>query len=194
MAALKLLLGINGLSYGYFMRCNIPVIVNLFNTHPRGVVYNDDCHNMQNVWKRIMHYNNNFELPGKIKDNLSIINIPVNIPTVGIYSSSINTDYTNEVRSVFDAIKNTDSEYTIASINSLNIPGGADIKCNIYSLIDNYLYEIINSFNDFIIFSPYGDVKPNDVEPYGVYISTRPRPNPHKTIKIDEILEIFSNM
>ncbi|SMD31494.1 hypothetical protein [Picrophilus oshimae] len=194
MAALKLLLGINGFSYGYFMRCTMPATVNLFNTHPRGVVYNENCHDIKSVWRRIMHYNDGFDIPDKIKNRLSIINIPIDNPTIGDYSSYFNEDYNVEIRNVFNKINNAETDYTIASVNSLNIPGGTDVKCDIYSMIDNYLYEIINKFNDFIIFSPYGDVIGDKIEPYGVYISTRPRPNPHKTIKIDEIMDIFLNI
>jgi hypothetical protein len=193
----SLMLGINGFSYGYFMRCKIPAITSLFNTSGRGVVYNNDF-NIENAWSVIMEYNNGFNMPENInKSNTILINIPVKNPTYGIYSSNYkNIDYNTEISEVFKLIdKNIGKSPVIASINVLNRNFNMDEKCNIYSLIDSKIYNIINKLDEFIIFSPYGDYKSeNSYEPYGVYISSRARPNPHKTVNISEIIKIFSEI
>jgi len=188
----SLMLGINGFSYGYFMRCNIPEITTLFNTSGRGVVYNNNF-NMEKVWSVITG-----NIPDELKKlNPVFINIPVKNPTYGVYSSDYkNIDYNNEISNVFNAInENIGKSPVIASINVLNNNFNPEDKCKIYSLIDSKIKDTINLFDEFIIFSPYGDYKSeNTYEPYGVYIASRARPNPHQTINISDLIKIFSEI
>ncbi|KJE48680.1 MULTISPECIES: hypothetical protein [Acidiplasma] len=197
--AKSLMLGITGFSYGYFMRCQIPNIVNLFNTSGRGVVFNSLDQGIENSWKKIMRYNNgNYDFPEGLKKlNPVLINIPVKNPTDGDYSSNyLNSDFNEEINGVFKEINNhIDCGPVIAAINSLNNYLDAGERCDVYSLIDKSIGEIIRKFDEFIIFSPYGDLKADKTyEPYGVYISSRSRPNPHETIGIGNIIDIFTNI
>ncbi len=188
----SLMLGINGFSYGYFMRCSIPEITTLFNTSGRGVVYNNNF-NMENVWSIITG-----NIPDELKKlNPVFINIPVKNPTYGVYSSDYkNIDYNDEILNAFNAIKeNKGKSPVIASINVLNNNFNLEDKCKIYSLIDSKIKDTINLFDEFIIFSPYGDYKSENIyEPYGIYISSRARPNPHQTINISDLIKIFSEI
>ncbi len=56
------------------------------------------------------------------------------------------------------------------------------------------LFDALKHVDEFIMFSPYGMSRKGKFEPYGVFLSTRPRPHEHETIKLWEIEKIFFEM
>lgn len=204
MATVKsILLGIDGLSYGYFMKCQPKVIMSLFNSTFRGVVENYKAHDIAQAWATV--------LSGRLQENRGflkqlptfplvertkavLVNVPVTNPTAGEacipYDSKVPAE--EEVGIVRDAIlTNIEKRPVIASITPLN--RGLDI-CQSLKYIDELVKAVVNKVDEFIIFSPFGAKKNTGYEPFGVYISSRPRPDEHGTVKLEDISELFIEM
>jgi len=204
------LLGIPGLSYSSFMKCNPRFLLMLFSSTFRGVVVNKEFnYHPAPSWLSVLqmdYQKTETFLPSvpelklaKMTDSL-LVNIPITNPTYGEVSLPYDTSITveEEIKEVKDAIlQHIDKRPVIASINSIDrflIQDGKD-KCEIYKAVDGLVKDIINKVDDFILFSPYGEPsKDGRREQYGVFLASVPRPNEHDTVKLPEIGQLFLNI
>ncbi|WP_338603895.1 hypothetical protein V6M85_05265 [Sulfolobus tengchongensis] len=204
-----LLLGIDGLSYSSFMKCNPRTLFTLFNSTYRGVILNKKPQFPWTSWMSVLNLKEikesyetdlNLEKPKLIKDTDAIaLNIPISNPTYGYlslpYDESISAE--EEVNKVLQAISDTiENKPVIAAITAIDrlLHKNNVDKCKIYALIDSAVRKIISKVDDFIIFSIYGEPRGKDEgdhEDYGVFLATIPRPSEHDTIKLQEIGELF---
>ena len=206
-----LLLGIDGLSYSSFMKCNPRTLLMLFSSTFRGVVANKNKNNHPTpAWLSILEMTDDINESGFLSSlpDLKLIkitkavaiNIPITNPTYGEvklpYDKTV--PIKDELNKVKEAIfENIDENPVIADVTALDrflVNNGSVDKCEIYKEIDGFVKEIINRVQDFIIFSPYGEPKDGKHEDYGVYLSTVPRPNEHDTVKLPELGILFSKL
>ncbi|BCU69244.1 hypothetical protein [Stygiolobus caldivivus] len=206
-----LLLGIDGLSYSSFMKCNPRTLMMLFSSTFRGVVANKSKNTHPTpAWLSILEMTDDIPSTGfltslpdlkLIKITKAVaINIPITNPTYGEvkipYDKSVSV--TDELNKVKEAIlENIDDSPVIADITALDrmlITDGNANKCLIYNEIDSFVKEIVNKIQDFIVFSIYGEPKGNKHEDYGIFLSTVPRPNEHDTVKLPELGILFSKL
>ncbi|AKA72503.1 hypothetical protein SULI_00245 [Saccharolobus solfataricus] len=205
-----LLLGIDGLSYTSFMKCNPRTLFTLFSSTYRGVVLNKKPQFPQTSWmsvlelkdiKDLSQVNLNSEVPRLLREtNAVAINLPITNPTYGKlslpYDTSVNAEEEiNKVTQiVLESVKETPVVASITAIDRL-LHKDATEKCKIYSLVDAAVRKILNNVDDFIIFSIYGEPKSDNEdgnhEDYGVFLATIPRPSEHETVKLHEIGELF---
>ncbi len=194
------LIGINALSYGEFMICRPKTLLYLLDNSFRGVVENNPPQNAISSWLSIFNikktgFDKIEELPLIKLINPVLINVPISNPTYGTYSIKLdsNLPYQEEIDGVTkEILENIDNGPIIAGITALERLN--DKSCEIYNAIDKMLLNVIRNVDEFIVFSPYGMKKGNTREPYGVYLSSRPRPNEHDTVKLWEIGQIFVDM
>ncbi len=205
-----LLLGIDGLSYTSFMKCNPRTLFTLFSSTYRGVVLNKKPQFPQTSWMSVLELkdikdmsavNLNNEKPRLLKEtNAVAINLPITNPTYGKlslpYDTSVNAE--EEINKVTQIVLELIEESpVIASITAIDrlLHKDATEKCKIYSLVDSAVRKILNKVDDFIIFSLYGEPKGENEdgnhEDYGVFLATIPRPSEHDTVKLQEIGELF---
>lgn len=206
-----LLLGIPGLSYSSFMKCNPRFLLMLFSSTFRGVVLNKDFnYHPTPSWLSVLQMDyiktDNFltvvpELKLEKMTNSVLINIPISNPTYGEvklpYDSSISAE--QEIKEVKEAIfEYIDDRPVVASLNAIDrilMTDGKESKCEIYKAVDTFVKEVINKVEEFILFSPYGEPKANGIrEQYGIYLASVPRPNEHETVKLPEIGQLFANI
>ncbi|BAK54739.1 hypothetical protein [Sulfurisphaera tokodaii] len=203
-----ILLGIPGLSYSSFMKCNPRFLMMLFSSTFRGVVVNKELnYHPTPAWLSILQMEyvktdqfltNVPELKLAKLTNSVLINIPITNPTYGEvnlpYNNSLSTS--EEIEKVKKAIFEYIDDYpVIVSVNAIDrilLNDGKESKCEIYKIIDGFVKEVINKVEDFILFSPYGEPKENGIrEQYGIYLASVPRPNEHDTVKLPEIGKLF---
>ena len=205
-----ILLGIDGLSYSSFMKCNPRTLFTLFSSTYRGVVSNKKPQNPKSSWLSVLEMmeikDSNFPIndkPKLIKETGSIpINIPITNPTYG--NVSIPYDYSlpaeEEIDKVVKAIlESVESKPVIASITAIDriLHRDTSSKCKIYELVDDAVRKIVHKVDDYIIFSIYGEPKSeneNDHEEYGVFLATIPRPSEHDVVKLPEIGILFKKL
>lgn len=208
-----LLLGIDGLSYSSFMKCNPRTLFTLFSSTYRGVVLNKKPQFPYSSWLSVLEMKemreiNNFlpnieQEPRLIRETNAIpINIPITNPTYGNvripYNDSISVE--QEINEVLSSILEfIEKRPVIASITAIDrfLHKNSSDKCKIYSLIDNAVRKIVSKVDDFIIFSAYGEPKSEEEgnhEEYGVFLATIPRPSEHDTVKISEIGILFEKL
>lgn len=190
------------------MKCNPRFLLMLFSSTFRGVVLNNNLnYHPTPAWLSVlqMDYVKTDQFLTAIPDlklakmtDAVLINIPVTNPTYGVvklpYDSSISVE--EELGKVKEAVFEYIDEYpVIASVNAIDrllLNDGKVNKCEIYKAVDNFVKEIINKVEDFILFSPYGEPKENKLrEQYGIFLASIPRPNEHETVKLPEIGQLF---
>lgn len=205
-----ILLGIPGLSYSSFMKCNPRFLLMLFSSTFRGVVANKDLnYHPAPSWLSVLqmdYIKTDTFLQTPIDLKLAsmiqavLVNIPITNPTYGEvslpYDSSISVD--EEIKEVKNAVlHHIEKSPVIASINAIDrllLQDGKD-KCEIYKAVDGFIKDIISKVDDFILFSPYGEPsKDGKREPYGIFLASVPRPNEHDTVKLPQIGELFINI
>ncbi|MGC9134305.1 MAG: hypothetical protein C0172_01470 [Caldisphaera sp.] len=204
VASKVVLIGIDALSYGEFMKCRPKTLLYLLDNSFRGVVENNPPQSPISSWLSILSLkkvdSNKFD--SNISDlslvkliNPILINIPIMNPTYGIFNIKLdqNVPYQEEIDGVMnEIIENLSEGPIIAGITALERIN--DRICDIYNYIDRMLLNVLRNTEEFIVFSPYGMPKKNFYEPYGVYLSSRPRPNEHDTVKLWEIGQIFADI
>ncbi|BBD73851.1 hypothetical protein HS1genome_2240 [Sulfodiicoccus acidiphilus] len=193
------LLGVDGYSYGEFQRCKPQATLTLFNSAFRGVVVNTGSLHPSPSWESILRMKpvnregflkqvDYLELPAM--SSATLVNIPITDPTTGEvsvpYDGSVG--YDEEISKVREAVLRSDGA-VIAGVTALGRLKPSD-PCSIYQAIDKLVKDIALRADDFVLFSPFG-VRDGKVEKYGVYISTRPRPEEHDTVKLWEIGTTF---
>lgn len=207
-----LLLGIDGLSYSSFMKCNPRYLLALFSSTFRGVVVNRSPQHPASSWMSILQmqdvkgnefYKSLEETPLLIKEtNAVAINLPITNPTYG----EVNLPYgdglsaKDEISKVVEAVLDElEDRPVIASITALDrlLHINKENRCEIYKELDDAVKKLVNKADEFIVFSPYGEPKSSnlcDHEDYGVYLSTVPRPNEHDVVKLPEIGMLFKRI
>ncbi|AOL17030.1 hypothetical protein BFU36_10280 [Sulfolobus sp. A20] len=206
-----ILLGIDGLSYTSFMKCNPKTLFTLFSSTYRGVVVNRKPQFPHSSWMRVlgMYENNNSfltkvnEIPPLIKETNAVpINIPISNPTYGVVSLPYNSEISaeEEINNILPKVlESIEKSPVIASITVIDRMLHKDVskKCDVYKIIDDAVRKIVNKVDDFIIFSVYGEPKGYDEgnhEEHGVFLATIPRPSEHDTVKLNEIGELFKSL
>jgi hypothetical protein len=207
-----LLLGVDGLSYSSFMKCNPRFLLTLFSSAFRGVVVNRKPQHPASSWMSVLEMRdisgNSFyikveEKPTLIKEtNAVAINLPITNPTYGELGFPYDSNLTakDEIDKVIEAILDSlEEQPVIADITAIDrlVRVNPQAKCEIYKEVDDGLRKLLRKVDDFILFSPYGEPKSDkmcDHEDYGVYLSTVPRPNEHDTVKLPEIGLLFKRL
>jgi len=186
-------ISINGLSYSSFADCNPKFLLNLFSFTYRGVVENRDSFEPLKVWKLILK-NATFEQ--LLSRGVLFSNIPITNPTYGRPSTDMfKVSLREELELMLSTINDYSDKYIVLfSINAYE----RDLKnkknvCEELSLVDNYLKAAFEAVNNYMFFSPYG-FNGTSYEPYGIYISSIPRPSEEETIKLDQILDIVLSL
>ncbi|MFP3213979.1 MAG: hypothetical protein RXO71_01255 [Nitrososphaeria archaeon] len=186
-------ISINGLSYSSFADCNPKFLLNLFSSTYRGVVENRDSFEPLKVWKLILK-NATFEQ--LLSRGVLFSNIPITNPTYGRPSTDMfKVSLREELELMLSTINDYSDKYIVLfSINAYE----RDLKnkknvCEELSLVDNYLKAAFEAVNNYMFFSPYG-FNGTSYEPYGIYISSIPRPSEEETIKLDQILDIVLSL
>ena len=208
MTKSAILLGVDALSYSSFMKCNPRYILALFNSTFRGVVKNVKLKDsVTGSWLEVLtmkeHEPTDF-LPGLDEElavvketRAELVNIPITNPTYGVLSLDYeNTDFFEEIKKVREtALSILDSKKpVIAAVTAIDRAlkkGAEDLKCKLYAEVDKLVKDLVNSADEFIVFSPFGELKSNEHEAYGVYISTIPRPHEHDVVSLREIGSLF---
>ncbi|AWR96538.1 hypothetical protein DFR86_02555 [Acidianus sulfidivorans JP7] len=203
-----LLLGVDGLSYSSFMKCNPRFLLTLFSTTFRGVVVNRKPQHPSSSWLSVLEMtevkDNKFikvdETPRLIREtNAVAINLPISNPTYGELSLPYNDGVSakEEIDKVVSYILDElEDRPVIADISALDrlLHNSQANKCELYKEIDDAVKKILHKADEFILFSPYGEPKSDqlcDHEEYGVYIASIPRPNEHDVVKLPEIGMLF---
>ncbi|BDC18319.1 hypothetical protein [Acidianus sp. HS-5] len=206
-----LLIGVDGLSYTSFMKCNPRFLLTLFSSAFRGVVVNRKPQHPASSWMSILEMKeitgNSFykvdETPTLIKEtNAVAINLPISNPTYGELGFPYDSNLTakDEIDKVIEEILSSlEEQPVIADITAIDrlVRINPQGKCEIYKEIDDGLRKLLRKVDDFILFSPYGEPKSDnmcDHEDYGIYLSTAPRPNEHDTVKLPEIGLLFKRL
>jgi hypothetical protein len=207
-----ILLGIDGLSYSSFVKCQPKVLLELLNVVYRGVVFNKKPQFPASSWLSVLEeedlqfngfLNSINEEPKLVKTTHSIpINIPIINPTYGKVSLKYDYEFPieKEIELIYDSIfRYIDKNPIIVSITGLDrlLHNKSTNKCNIYKIIDDFIKKILNKIDDFIIFSIYGEPLSNNEgihEDYGIYLATIPRPVERDTIKLYQIGQLFRRL
>ncbi len=204
-----ILLGVDGLSYSSFLKCNPRVLGTLFGSTYRGVVVNRDSKRPFAAWAKVLGLK---EVPQGFLDGNSLepsdipliretdavpVNIPITNPSLGEVSFSFTDDVNidEEAKAVADAVlEKAKTKPVVASIISFERLLLKGDKCQLYSKVDSFLGRVLSKADDFILFSPYGEPKGNTVEEYGVYLASIPRPSEHDIVKLEEIGFLFTKL
>ncbi|MCH1772257.1 MULTISPECIES: hypothetical protein [Metallosphaera] len=201
-----LLLGVDGLSYTSFMKCNPRFLLTLFSSTFRGVVVNRRPQHPASSWLSVLEmkevpltgFTSISAKPSLVQETGSIpINLPISNPTYGELSLKYGElSLQEEINKVTEGILNSlDDGPVIAGVSGLDVllHRGGD-KCQAYSAVDSMLRKLVNAVDEFILFSPFGEPKSgneNDHEDYGIYLGTVQRPSEHDTVKLPEIGYLF---
>ena len=201
-----LLIGLDGLSYTSFMKCNPRFLMSLFGSTFRGVVVNRRPQTHESSWLSVlgMDYSGkpNEGVPELAKaTGATLVNVPISDPTTGIVSLKIHeVRLEDELNQVTEAVlESLNRGPVIAGIVGLDVElhrGSLD-KCKAYSMVDSALRKMVNAADEFIVFSPFGEPKApseSEHEEYGIYLSTVPRPSEHETVKLPEIGLLFRKL
>jgi hypothetical protein len=211
MTKRAVLLGVDGLSYSSFMKCSPRFIMALFNSTFRGVIKNDRLKDSTtSSWLEVLTMENQEPrisleevppLPLIQATGAEAVNIPITNPTYGVVSLNFEkVDYFEEIQAVKDAVLRVlkSGKPVVASITAIDRVvkdgRGDGVKCEVYAKVNEAVKEIINVADDFILFSPYGELKGNGREPYGVYIASVPRPHEHETVSLVEVGRLFLDL
>lgn len=206
-----LLLGVDGLSYSSFMKCNPRFIITLFSSTFRGVIVNRRPQHPSSSWLSVLEMaevnNSDFisvkEPPKLIRETNAVpVNLPISNPTYGEVSLPYdgNVSVKDEIDKVVEVILHQlEDRPVVADITALDrlLHNNQVNKCELYKEVDDAIRKIIYKADDYILFSPYGEPKSNgidDHEEYGVYIATVPRPNEHEVLKLPEIGILFKKL
>ncbi|QKR00415.1 hypothetical protein GWK48_08555 [Metallosphaera tengchongensis] len=201
-----LLIGVDGLSYSSFMKCNPRFLLTLFSSTFRGVVLNRRPQYPSSSWLSILEMRevqpSTFDVSPEdltlIKETKAVpVNLPISNPTFGEVSLkygevSLQDELDKVTETILSAVEKRPVIAGITGLDALLHRGGD--KCQAYSIVDNALRKLVNAVDDFIIFSPFGEPKSaseTDHEDYGIYLSTVPRPSDHETVKLPEIGYLF---
>ncbi|MGC9210093.1 MAG: hypothetical protein ACP5FT_02355 [Acidilobus sp.] len=207
MARVKaLMLGVDGLSYKFFMKCGARSLLTLLDTTFRGVTENKDIQHPAAAWAsaltgkpvRVSGY---FPAPPSLplveELEASLVNVPITNPTSGKVSIPMDSTTTleAELASVEDVtLQLLEEGPVIVAITALERLKGYD-TCAAYQAIDRTVRRLVNASDAFIVFSPYGHpLSGGGFDPYGVYLASRPRPREHDTVKVWEIGSLFKEM
>lgn len=206
MARVKaLMLGIDSLTYKYFMKCNARNLLTLLDTTFRGVTENTTVQNPPSAWltvltgkeTRVQGFLTSVpEVPLLTETSATVINIPLTNPTYGkpSFPMDVTVSAEEEINAVRDAILEAlESGPVIAAITALERISKSDV-CSLYAAIDAAVRKVVLEADEFILFSPYGPKSQEGYDPYGVYLASRPRPNEHETVKLWEIGQVFRSM
>ncbi|MGC9208980.1 MAG: hypothetical protein ACP5GH_03900 [Nitrososphaeria archaeon] len=182
--------GINGLSFSALADCSPQFLSYLFNASPRGVVENRESFAPNEVWKMILDDNTFEQL---LSQKILLSNIPLTSPTYGRPSLNMQLiSLQNELEAMIETIKTYADKYVVVfSVNAYE----RDLRnkkdpCELMSLLDGYLRKAYELLDSYMFFSPYGFYE-NRYEPYGLYLSTVPRPSEDETIKLSQILDLI---
>ncbi|MEB2792964.1 MAG: hypothetical protein LRS41_02770 [Caldisphaeraceae archaeon] len=198
-----LLFGISALSYGYFMKCRLKFLNYLLSNAFRGVVENRCFQNASYAWLAVLkmeeireEFNELkggvFSLPLVEKTNAKLVNVPL-VASKDVRVQISKNDYRKEIGIVKEKILGAiDEGPVIAGLMALE--NTRENVCDVSGAIDKMLFDVLKHVDEFIVFSPYGMPRKGKFEPYGVFLSTRPRPHEHETIKLWEIGKIFFEM
>jgi len=198
-----LLFGISALSYGYFMKCRLRFLNYLLSNAFRGVVENRCFQSASYAWLTVLKMEkikgeldepkgSVFSLPLVKKTNAKVINIPL-VASKDVRVQVGKNDYRKEISMVKEKILGAiDEGPVIAGLMALE--NARENVCEVSSEIDKMLFDVLRRVDEFIVFSPYGMSRKGKFEPYGVFLSTRPRPREHETVKLWEIGNIFIEM
>lgn len=184
---------INGLSYSAFADCSPRFLYNLFSSTYRGVVENREFFEPSKVWKVILK---NLSFEALISKGIQLSNIPILNPTYGRPSTDMfKISLKEELELLLKTVSDFSDKYVVLfSVNAFE----RDLKnkknqCEELQLIDNYLRAVFESVDSYVFFSPYG-FNGSSYEPYGIYLSSVPRPYEEETIKLDQILDIVLSL
>jgi len=184
---------ISGLSYSSFADCNPRFLLNLFSSTYRGVVENREFFEPIKVWQIILRRTPFEDLLSK---GIQLSNIPLSNPTYGRPSTDMfKISLKEELELLLKAVNDYSDKYVVLfSVNAYE----RDLKnkknaCEGLRLIDSYLEAVFEIVDNYAFFSPYG-FDGTKYEPYGVYISSMPRPSEEETIKLDQILDIVLSL
>jgi len=199
-----LMLGIDGLSYKFFMKCSASTLLTLLDTVFRGVVENRDLHHPAAAWASALS-GRPVKLTGFLQEVPSLpileevrgvlINVPLTDPTAGLVRIRMDqsTGLEAEIGSVREAaLEALEEGPAIVGLTALERLKSYDV-CSAYKAIDKLVRDLVNAADNFILFSPYGHPlqQGSGFDPYGVYLATVPRPKEHETVKVWEIGELF---
>ena len=207
MARVKaLMLGIDGLTYKLFMKCEARSLLTLLDTTFRGVTENRDLQHPAAAWASALSgvpvkvsdfFPSVPELPIVEETGASLVNIPVTNPSAGAVRTPMDssTPLEAELQEVEQAVLELlDSGPVVAAVTALERLKGYD-ACSAYRALDSLVRRLVNASDEFIVFSPYGGpLSGGGFDPYGVYLASRPRPREHDTVKVWEVGLLFKNM
>ncbi len=209
MARVKaLMLGVDSLTYKYFMKCEARALLTLLDSTYRGVTENRDFVHPASAWATVLagkpvkvqgYMMSPINLKVVEESGAVLINIPITNPTAG--RLNIPMDSTTPLEAEVDAVTTNVLEAieeapVVAAITGLERLQLKDLNeiCQAYRVIDGAIRKLVMKADEFIVFSPYGPRSGGTHDPYGVYLATRPRPNEHDTVKLWEIGDVFINM
>ena len=209
MARVKaLMLGVDSLSYKFFMKCSSKSLLTLLDTTFRGVTENKDLHDPVSAWLTVLSGREvragGFLSSASAEDypllrdtGATPVNLPITNPTFGRASMSVGQEVPPEAeisRVVEEVLEALDEGPVVAAITALErFPSGD--PCPLYRAIDDAVRRLVMASDEFIVFSPYGPRLPRGgYDPYGVYLASRPRPAEHETVKLWQLAAIFRAM
>ncbi|MGC9072095.1 MAG: hypothetical protein ACP5HK_05310 [Acidilobus sp.] len=207
MARVKaLMLGVDGLSYKFFMRCGAKFLLTLLDTTFRGVTENKDLQHPAAAWAsaltgRPVRVRDYFPSPPSLpivdEAEASLVNVPLTNPTSGKAGISMDSTTTldAELAGVEEAaLQLLEGGPVIVAITALERLKSYE-TCPAYQAIDRVVRRLVNASEEFIVFSPYGHpLREGGFDPYGVYLASSPRPREHDTVKVWEIGGLFKEI
>ena len=184
---------ISGLSYSSFADCNPKFLFNLFSSTYRGVVENREFFEPLNAWKIILR---SAPFEDLLSKGIHLSNIPLSNPTYGRPSTDMyKISLKEELELLLKTVNDYSDKYVVLfSVNTYE----RDLKnkknvCEGLQLIDAYLKAVFETVDSYMFFSPYG-FNGTNYEPYGIYLSSMPRPSEEETIKLDQILDLVLSL
>ncbi|MGC8601593.1 MAG: hypothetical protein ACP5GO_05565 [Thermoprotei archaeon] len=194
-----LLLGIDGLSYGKFMDCGATFLLELVDTASRGVTESELPQKPCTSWRSVLGLGQSDDVYSSSitrSTGAVLVNVPLSNPTLGLCSRDLTSspDIEAEVKCVESAIKdNIAQRPVIAGITSIQRVSAQEL-CRAYAVVDGFVSRLLGFVEDFIIFSSYGVLGADDLEPYGVYLATIARPRSRDTIRPEEVGTLFERL
>ncbi|MDP7976708.1 MAG: hypothetical protein RAK25_06225, partial [TACK group archaeon] len=167
-----LLLGIDGLSYSKFMDCGANALLGLVDSAQRGVTESDLPKKPCISWRSVLQLGESQDVyasPLIRSTGATLVNIPIQSPTLGLCSRDLAApaNLNDEIACVEKSVKeNLIQRPVIAGITSLQRLSGDEL-CKAYPVVDGFVARLLSFAEDFIIFSSYGVLGNDDLEPYG---------------------------
>ncbi len=183
-------IGINGLSFSAIADCNPIFLTNLFGSSPRGVIENRSYYEPAKAWKVILRDMSFEELASK---GVVLSNIPLLNPTYGKPSLDIaKVGLTEELDLMIKTINDYADKYIVVySINTYEREIGKNREpCEVLKVLDRFLQKAFENLDSYMFFSPYGFYE-KKYEPFGIYLSSVPRPEEEETIKLEQLLDLI---